>query len=125
MRTGHQHRAINSRRAGPPHSKTLAAMKVYDIRDPQDRIFAFEIENLGVGRRGVCRIVERIPGAKVTRRPKFLSWFREAEFCEFTVDGESFAAEEPWGDNSRYWIGPKPPRWVAQAEKVRDAFANI
>ena len=99
-------------------------MKVYEIHDSQGRVFAFEIENLGVGRRGVCRIVERISGAKVIRQPKFLSWFREAEFCEFTVDGESFVAEEPWGDNSRYWIGPKPTRWVPQAEKVRDAFAN-
>lgn len=99
-------------------------MKVYDIRDPQDRIFAFEIANFGVGRHGVCRIVERIPGAKVTRRPKFLSWFREAEFCEFTVDGETFVAEEPWGDNSRYWIGPKPPPWIPQSQKVRDTFAS-
>jgi hypothetical protein len=99
-------------------------MKVFDIRDPQNRIFAFEIDNLGVGRHGVCKVVETIPGATLVRRPKFLSWFREATFCEFVVDGESFVAEEPWGDNSRYWIGPNPPRWVPQAEKVRDAFAN-
>jgi hypothetical protein len=99
-------------------------MKTYDIRDPQDRIFAFEIDNLRVGRHGVCKVVESISGAKIIRRPKFLSWFREAEFCEFVVDGESFVAEEPWGDNSRYWIGPKPPRWVPQAAKVRDVFAD-
>ena len=98
-------------------------MKTFDLFDSDNRLYAFEIGNLRIGRRGVCRVVKTIPGAKLTRTPKLFSWVREAEFCEFTVDGEIFAAEEPFGDNSRYWIGPKPPRWLPQTEKVRDAFA--
>jgi len=99
-------------------------MKVYDLHDTQNRLWAFEISNLGVGRRGVCRVVEAIPGAMLKRKPKFLSWFREDAFCEFLVDGELYVAEEPWGDNSRYWIGPNPPRWLPQTEKVRAAFST-
>jgi len=100
-------------------------MKTYDLHDDQNRVFAFEIRNLGLGRDGVCRVVETIPGATLVRRPKkFLSWFREDTFCEFTVDGETYEVEEPFGDNSRYWVGPRPPRWLPQTERVRDAFAG-
>jgi len=46
-------------------------MKVYDIRDEQGRVVAFEVENLLLGRRGLARIAASIPGAVVTRRPRF------------------------------------------------------
>lgn len=99
-------------------------MKTYPLYDEEDRLFAFEIGNTIIGRRGVCGIVQSIPGAKLLRTPKFLSWWREAEFCEFSLDGERFIAEEPFGDNSRYWVGPKPPRWLPQTEKVHEAFVS-
>ena len=85
----------------------------------------FEISNMGISRWGVCRVVRTIPGATVTRTPNgVLSWFREASFCDFTVDGVAFSAEEPYGDNSRYWIGPVPPIAVPAIKVVRDAFAH-
>jgi hypothetical protein len=99
-------------------------MKIYDIKDNQGNVFAFEVSNFGLGRHGVCRVVETIPGAVLVRKPKFLSWFRESSFCEFIVDGEIYEADEPFGDNSRYWVGPKPPRSLPQTEKVREAFAH-
>ena len=99
-------------------------MKTYDIYDPNNRLLAFEISNTFIGRGVVCRIVERIPGAILTRRPKALSWLREDSFCEFTVDGELYEIEEPYGDSSRYWIGPVPARHLSQTAKVRDAFAG-
>jgi hypothetical protein len=100
-------------------------MKTYDIRgDGSGRLWAFEVDNAGLGRRDVCHVVEQIHGAKLLIGPKFLSWFRESTFCKFLVDGELYEAEEPYGDNSRYWIGPRPPRWLPQTEKVREAFAQ-
>ena len=50
-------------------------MKTYELLNEQGEFFAFEVGNSGLGRKGVCRVVETIPGAKVVRRPKFLSWF--------------------------------------------------
>jgi len=97
-------------------------MKTYPIHDTENRLFAFEVSNLGLGRHGVCRVVQTIPGAVLVRKPKLLSWFREGSFCEFVVDGEKYEAEEPFGDNSRYWVGPCPPRWLPQTEKVHEAF---
>jgi hypothetical protein len=98
---------------------------VYDIKDVDGRVFAFEINNFPIGRRGVRRVLERIPGCRLVRGPKrFLSWFREDEFCEFEVEGIKFVVAEPYGDNSRYWIGPEPTRWVPQIAAVRDAFLH-
>ncbi len=75
-------------------------MKTYAIYDAEKRLIAFEIGNLGIGRRAVCRIIDMIPGVALTRKLKLLSWFREQVFCEFLIDGAKYVAEEPWGDNS-------------------------
>ena len=101
-------------------------MNVYELRDPEGRIFAFEGDNTLLGRRGLVRVVRSIPGAVVTRTPKLLSWFREEEFCEFSVDGQPFVAREPYGDNSRYWVGPKAevPAWCEEIIKVIEAFKS-
>lgn len=92
---------------------------MFDLLDEDGRLLAFEVENAGLDRRGVCRIVGAIPGARITRRPKFLSWLREEVFCEFLVDGKKFIAWEPFGDNSRYWIGPGSTECLAQTKSVR------
>ncbi len=101
-------------------------MKVYELRNESGRVFAFEIDIPLRGRRGVCSIIRKIPGAKLTKTPRFLSWFRDGEnFCEFELGGVTFQAEEPFGDNSRYWIGPKDaPCWHPEIEAVLEAFSG-
>ena len=99
-------------------------MKVFDLADENGISFAFEVRNALLGRRGLCTVVSRIPGVRITMRPAFWSWFREEEFCRFEVDGIQFVAWEPFGDNSRYWIGPDPPRPIPQLAVVRAAFAQ-
>jgi hypothetical protein len=99
-------------------------MEIHDLRDPEGRVFAFEIENTNLGRHGACRVAQRIPGARIVRRQRRFAWSKRDDFCEFEVDGVTFVIEEPFGDNSRYWIGPKPPRYVAQTAVVRDVFAR-
>jgi hypothetical protein len=47
---------------------------------------------------------------------------RQEEFCTFEVQGQKFKAWEPWGDSSRYWIGPEAPSWCEQISVVRAAF---
>jgi hypothetical protein len=97
-------------------------MKVYDLKDKEGRNFAFEVGNALIGRAEVARIVGRIPGAIVTRKPKAFSWSSEDEFCEWEINGVRFNAWEPFGDNSRYWIGPNPPEWRSEIQNVRNAF---
>ena len=100
-------------------------MRVYDLKDGQGRVFAFEIENLLISRHGVCSVVETIPSAVVIERPRrflLVSPVTPEEFCEFELEGQRFRAWEPFGDNSRYWIGPEPPKWCPQLDGVRKAF---
>lgn len=54
-------------------------MKIYDLKDQGGRVFAFEIKNMG--RERLCEIVRSFPEARLIRGPKFLSEFREEEFC--------------------------------------------
>jgi hypothetical protein len=97
---------------------------VYDINDADGRVLAFEVDNSTLGRRGVCKVLARIPGCRLVSGPRFLSWLRESEFCQFEIEGVTFVVEEPFGDNSRYCIGPQPPRWVSQIAIVRQAFID-
>ena len=97
-------------------------MRVYDLHDQEGRVFAFEVNNFLLIRADIVSIARKIPGVRIVRHPRRLSWLREEIFCEFELDGIVFEAWEPFGDNSRYWIGPEPARWVPQIEAVRQAF---
>jgi hypothetical protein len=102
-------------------------MTVYDIHTPTGELLAFEIDHQTVGRRGVLRVVRSIPGVRVVRVPRrLLSWFREDVFCVFEIGGARFEIWEPFGDSSRYWIGPtgKPRAPVEEISVVRAAFAR-
>jgi hypothetical protein len=99
-------------------------MKIYDLCDDEGCVFAFEVANFFLSRAMVVKVVRTVPGAVIVRSPKIFSWFREDEFCEFAVDGRVFVAFEHFGDNSRYWIGPKElPGVVSELAPVREAFA--
>jgi len=54
-----------------------------------------------MGRRFARQIAASVPAARV-----LASNLRSDVFCEFEVAGETFVIEEPFADNSRYWIGP-------------------
>ena len=92
-------------------------VKIYDLRDEQGRVFAFEIENITIGRKGVIQFLPSIPDVRVVSSP------REDEFCIFMVRDRRFVVWEPWGDNSRFWIGPDPAEWCPEVSVVREAFA--
>jgi len=97
-------------------------MKTYPLKNKEGQLHAFEIDNVRIGRSGVVRIVEGIHGVKLIKKPKFLSWLREEEFCQFMVGSHLFTVEEPFGDNSRYLVGAKPAGWCPQLEVVEEAF---
>lgn len=74
-------------------------MRTYQLHDEMGRLRGFEVSSL-LGRRLTRRIAASVPGARITS-----SNLRADRFCEFEVAGDRFAIEEPFGDNSRYWIG--------------------
>ncbi len=106
-------------------------MKTYGIKGHDGKEFAFEVDNFHLGRPGLCRLVSRIPGCIVVRKPSRFRWSfeDEEEFCEFELEGVRFVAWEPYGDNGRYWVGPKSPdgtspKWSPQVDRVREAFVR-
>lgn len=82
----------------PRHSgRALAAdMKTHGIKSADGREFAFEVANFHLGRNGLCRLVARIPGCVVVRKPSRFRWSfeDEPEFCEFELDGVRFVASD-------------------------------
>jgi len=124
--------AVLLRRTGVPELWALAGkMKTHGIKDASGKEFAFEVDNFHLSRKALCRLVAGIPGCTVTRKPSRFRWSHEDEdeFCAFELEGIRFVAWEPWGDNSRYWVGPKAeegssPRWCPQLDRVREAFSR-
>jgi hypothetical protein len=93
-------------------------MAVHDIRDKDGRVFAFEVDNLFLSREKVRRIIESIHGVGA------ISSQKEEVFLKFDVEGRHFEVWEPFGDNSRYWIGPEPAEWCEPIDRVRAAFVD-
>lgn len=99
-------------------------MRVYDLQDKTGRVYAFEVNNLFLVRRGACRVVRTIPNVNILNSPKLLSWSSEDVFCVFELSGQRFLILEPYGDNSRYWIEPEPPDFTELISVVREAFEH-
>src|SRR5687767_8959557 len=99
-------------------------MKIFDLRDSQGEVYAFEVSNLFLGRAAACRIAASIPGARIFRRHRAWQWRAPDEFCAFDLGGVRFEISEPYGDSNRFWIGPAPPRPVPELALVRQAFAR-
>ena len=100
----------------------LADMKTDNLRNDDGTINGFIVSNLLLGRHDVPRIVATIPGATIIRKQKRFMLSAPDDFCEFVVEGKTFVAIEPFGDNSEYWIVTEPPEECPQIETVRRAF---
>jgi hypothetical protein len=95
-------------------------MRVRDLPSAEGKTNAFEVSNLLLTRSRACKVVEAIPGAKIMKRSRL---FRDTdEFCVFSIGRDEFAIEEPYGDNSRYWIGTKDGEPTRSLPLVRRAF---
>lgn len=80
-------------------------MKTYKLLRDDGCFFAFEIENAYIRPKKVARILERIDGVTDVQVSKFMA--SPDVRVEFKYSGYDFIVWEPFGDNSRYWIGPK------------------
>lgn len=96
-------------------------MRVYGPVATGGRTLAFEVENLGLSRRVLRRILESAPGVTDLRLSGRFSG-DDNRAC-FRFDGVDFVVWEAWGDNSRYWIGPADTNAPApDVEPLMQAF---
>ena len=100
-------------------------MKTSPILDENGKLHAFDIENLKITRKGTIKIINKIPGVKILRKPKLFSLFKQEEFFEFDLNGIQFVIWEPYGDSSTYWIGKKGGGgWCKEIETIQQAFQS-
>jgi hypothetical protein len=99
-------------------------MKTHELRNAEGQLIGFEVSNLLLSRRAILRIVRRIPGVEVLASPAplFGRGLRDDVFCVWRLGNRRFVALEPWGDNSRYWIGPEPAEPCPELETILHAF---
>lgn len=81
-------------------------MRTYPHEDNAGNVTAFEIENAYISIRKIQKLLSSVDGISNCRRRKLFS--RNEEFrLAFDYLGTVFLVLEPFGDNSRYWIGPE------------------
>lgn len=81
-------------------------MKVYPVfNDMGARVPIFEIENVYVSVSTVAKLLKQSEGVTEVRVRRA---FRDPGDVHvlFRFLGRAYIVLEPWGDNSRYWIGP-------------------
>jgi hypothetical protein len=96
-------------------------MKIHDLVESASGLGAFEVDNHFLTRRRACRIAASVSGAAVVKTSRL---FRDSDdFCHFKIGDATYVIEEPFGDNSRYWIGPKESGRRDDLAVIRAAFA--
>lgn len=81
------------------------SMKTYPIRDETGRSFAVEVDMAYCSLRKLAKVIETIEGVTEAKICKPFSGHGDVR-AQFRYQGYDFAIVEPFGDNSRYWIGP-------------------
>lgn len=96
-------------------------MRTYpDVRG-DGSIKSFEISNSFWWSFGPMRkLLESVKGVTDVRR----NWFNEDRFS-FGFLGRACVVNEPWGDNSRYWIGPTDLEPPLDMKPVHEAFRGF
>ncbi len=79
-------------------------MKTHPILRADGSMLAFEVTSTWLSFRPLLKILCSVDGVTDVRR----HYFNEDRLT-FLFRGLPFVVHEPWGDNSRYWIGPKEP----------------
>jgi len=97
-------------------------MKTRELRNDNGVLTGFSVSNLFLSRHGVSKVVAAIPGVQIVRKQQPFRFGGQDDFCEFIVDGKTFLAIEPFGDNSELWVVAEPPEECPQIVKVREAF---
>lgn len=98
-------------------------MEVYPItREDGKASPAFEIENLYIGTTAITRILKGVNGVTEIEIPRIFTR-NDGVHVDFKFRGHPYIVWEPYGDNSRYWIGPKEdPLEQPADESLKKAF---
>lgn len=98
-------------------------MKTHPLVDNvHGHMYAFEIENVYIGIDIVVRLLNQVDGVSDARAHKMFSKSYDIR-VEFKYQNSACVVTEPFGDNSRYWIGPRNSEETKiDVHKIEEAF---
>lgn len=87
-------------------------MKTFPIKLKDGHLYAFEIDNTDIWPRRISKLLNTLDGVTKIQRKKLLRRLdkdhsEDTVHIKFSYNNKEFVVLEPWGDSSRYWIGPK------------------
>ena len=80
-------------------------MTTYSILDSAERLLAFEIENVYLTVSKAAALLQSVDGVSDIERRQLFRKPMDVHI-RFRFRGVPFIVWEPYGDSSRYWIGP-------------------
>jgi hypothetical protein len=99
-------------------------MKTY-VQAEAGTPFAFEIENAYLSRAKIATLLKSVPGVESVSSVSHFGSSNDVRVA-FKMDGHDYIVMEPFGDNSRYWVGPKEGKDDKPAAgnigKIKDVF---
>jgi len=97
-------------------------MQTYPIYSNNGQKIAFEIDNIYIGPRKIVKLLENRTGVSHLRKRRLFHSPSDIH-VEFTYKGVNYIVWEPYGDSSRYWIGPKDEKLdIAQVANIESIF---
>jgi hypothetical protein len=99
--------------------RSMGNMKTYPILRADGTVQAFEISSSWLTFRPIYKLLRSVRSVDNIKR----NWFNE-DRISFTFHGRLCVINEPWGDNSRFWIGPVAPEPELDVTRLHDAFRN-
>jgi hypothetical protein len=80
-------------------------VKAFEIRDDSGQVYAFEVRQLFISVGSFSQVLSQVASVSGVCRPSRASR-KEGARIEFQCGGKQYVVWEPFGDSSRYWIGP-------------------
>lgn len=81
-------------------------MKVYKLNRDGEEAFGFEVDNAYICPGRIATLLRKVNGVSGIELRKPFSFSSDVHL-KFKYHGEPFMVWEPYGDSSRYWIGPE------------------
>ena len=98
-------------------------MKTYKLSREDGSSLGFEIENIYITRQKTATLLKKIDGVSDVQFCKLFSQGNDVRITFKYLEKECIVWE-PYGDNSRYWIGSNNENEVIDFSLIENAFAS-
>ncbi|HSN21269.1 MAG TPA: hypothetical protein VLS49_11360 [Usitatibacter sp.] len=99
-------------------------MRTFPTSTEQANRASFEVNNVLVSRRIAAKILKNVPNVSDVRLEGHFGGVNDIR-VSFKYFGQDYVVWEPYGDNTRYWIGPRELSTTSRSiEEIQKAFSQ-